>query len=447
MWRTPTYIPNVPVPTYHPEDGISSHAHSPQRANKRSQSPAGFPTPIMTHGVFQPQPPTTSYGGTQTLQMPYAPRGINNGSGSSYPDPFTDPSYMDWAGSMNNNPWQPDLRRSTQQQSSDESMPDYGESLHRGQPEAMHISGQSMDDERPTSMKVPTNTPTTIPHPAEDMTSGVHFSSMSTQMPSIPSDMAASLTNTLLNQPVPLPLQPEQVPLPASDVKSRKENRFLTIAGSNPTSAHSTPTADRTGIRKFSQPVYSQCPTSSNLSHMVSSMDGAESSSDSPSLHSIFSAAGSHQNSPGHADFGSSSNMYGGHASSPNPTGFPPGFHSGPSSGLPSGLSSGLPSNLSSIFSPNLTSNSTSNISTNPTPNPPSGPTPFASRTESSLNAGLGSGQGNGNGNGEDKGARNFTPASTHAIDREDQPRRVSPQPRTRDLAKEWGIDQNMLAL
>ncbi|CCC05485.1 hypothetical protein SMACR_09282 [Sordaria macrospora] len=461
MWRTPTYISNVPVPTYHPNDGINSHTHSPQRAKKSSQSPASFPTPIMTHGVFQPQPPTTSYGGTQTLQMPYAPRGTNTGSGSSlsYPDPFTEPSYMNWVGSMGNSSWQSGMRRGTQQQSSDETMPDYGDGHNRDQPEVMHVSGHSMDDEHPTSMKVPTNTPTTLPPRTEDMTTGVDFPSMSTHMPSIPPDMASCLTNTLLNQPMPLPLQPHQIPLPSSDFKSRKENRFLTISGSNPSSAYSTPSADHSDVRKFSQPAYSQCPIASNLSQMVSSMDGAGSSSDSPSLQSMFSVAESHQNSPRQAEFGSSSNMYGGHTSCPNPPGFPPGLTSGLPSGLSSGLPSAPPSSLSSHLSPYLTMNSPTSFSTNPTSNPPPGPTPFASRTESSLNAGLGSGQGNvndnrndaasgsGNGNGNMKRARNFTPASTKAIDEEDEPRRPSPHVRTRHLAKEWGIEQNMLEL
>lgn len=439
MWRAPTYIPNVPVPTYHPDDGISSHAHSPQRAKKSSQSPAGFPTPVMTYSVFQPQPPTTSYGGTQTLQMPYAPRGSStSGSSLSYPDPFIEPSYMDWAGSMGTNPWQSGMRRGTQQQSSDETMPDYGDGHNRDQPEAMHVSGHSMDGEHPTSMKVPTNTPTAAAPRVEDMTTGVHFPSMSTHLPSIPSDIASCLTSTLLNQPMPLPLQPHQIPLPSSDVKTRKENRFLTISGSNPSSAHSTPTAAHGDIRKFSQPVYSQCPIASNLSQMVSSVDGAGSSSDSPSLQSIFSAAGSHQDSPTQAEFGSSSNTYGGHASYSNPPGFTPS----------------MPSNMSSNMSSNLNSNTTSIFSTHPTSNPPSGPMPFASRTESSLNAGLGNnGNGSdtilGNGHGDEtiSRTRNFTPGSTKAIDKEDQPHQASPQMKIRDLAKEFGIEQNMLEL
>lgn len=366
---------------------------------------------------------------------------------------------MNWVGSMGNSSWQSGMRRGTQQQSSDETMPDYGDGHNRDQPEVMHVSGHSMDDEHPTSMNVPTNTPTTLPPRTEDMTTGVDFPSMSTHMPSIPPDMASCLTNTLLNQPMPLPLQPHQIPLPSSDFKSRKENRFLTISGCNPSSAYSTPSADHSDVRKFSQPAYSQCPIASNLSQMVSSMDGAGSSSDSPSLQSMFSVAESHQNSPRQAEFGSSSNMYGGHTSCPNPPGFPPGL----TSGLPSGLSSGLPSapssSLSSHLSPYLTMNSPTSFSTNPTSNPPPGPTPFASRTESSLNTGLGSGQGNvndnrndaasgsGNGNGNMKRARNFTPASTKAIDEEDEPRRPSPHVRTRHLAKEWGIEQNMLEL
>lgn len=348
---------------------------------------------------------------------------------------------MDWMSSMGHNSWQSGMRQGIQQQSSDETMPDYGGGPNRDQPEAMHVSGNSMDDEHPTNMKVPTNTSTTVPPPAEDMTTGVHFPSMSTHLPSIPSDMASCFTNTLLNQPMPLPLQPHQIPLPSSDVKSRKENRFLTISGSNLSSAHPTPTADHSDIRNFSQPIFSQCPIASNLSQMVSSMDGAGSSSNSPSLQSMLSVAGSHQDSPRQTEFVSNSNLYGSHTSCPNPPGFPPS----------------LPSNLSSNFSSNTTSNQTSNHSTNPTSKPPSGPTPFGVRTESSLNAGLGSVQGHGNGNGSGtavgngngnvKRTRNFTPASTKAIDEEDEPRRASPQMRVRDYAKEYGLEQNMLEL
>jgi len=64
-------------------------------------------------------------------------------------------------------------------------------------------------------------------------------------------DFAHSLTHSLLNQP--LPLQPQNIPLPASAIKSRKERatRSLTIHGSDPASATSTPQGAHPDIRMF----------------------------------------------------------------------------------------------------------------------------------------------------------------------------------------------------
>lgn len=74
--------------------------------------------------------------------------------------------------------------------------------------------------------------------------------------PSISSDFAHSLTHSLLNQPHPLPpvpqsVQPHQIQLPASEVKSRKENRHLNNAGSVSSSTNPSPSIEAQ-IRKFS---------------------------------------------------------------------------------------------------------------------------------------------------------------------------------------------------
>lgn len=74
----------------------------------------------------------------------------------------------------------------------------------------------------------------------------------------ISSELASSLTNSLLNQPHPLSItsqsiQPHQIQLPASEVKSRKENRHLTNASSvQSPSSNSSPSIEAQ-IRKFSQ--------------------------------------------------------------------------------------------------------------------------------------------------------------------------------------------------
>lgn len=74
--------------------------------------------------------------------------------------------------------------------------------------------------------------------------------------PSLSSDFAHSLTHSLLNQPHPLPtlpqsIQPHQIQLPASEIKSRKENRHVNGAGSVGSSTNPSPSVEAQ-IRKFS---------------------------------------------------------------------------------------------------------------------------------------------------------------------------------------------------
>lgn len=74
--------------------------------------------------------------------------------------------------------------------------------------------------------------------------------------PSISSDFANSLTHSLLNQPHPLPavpqsVQPHQIQLPASEVKSRKENRHVNNTGSVGSSTNPSPPVEAQ-IRNFS---------------------------------------------------------------------------------------------------------------------------------------------------------------------------------------------------
>lgn len=128
--------------------------------------------------------------------------------------------------------------------------------------EPMHISGPSLeDDPMPTTnlhTKVPTNTPTAASTFASDnSTASATFQSNANSF--MAPDFAHSLTHSLLNQP--LPFQPQSIPLPASEIKSRKErdSRFMTIHGT-PGSAFSTPQGQH-DVRKFSQPLFNAAPS------------------------------------------------------------------------------------------------------------------------------------------------------------------------------------------
>lgn len=97
---------------------------------------------------------------------------------------------------------------------------------------------------------------------------------------SISSELASSLTHTLLNQPNPLPVtsqavQPNQIQLPASEVKSRKENRHLNNASSVRSPSSNPSPSMEAQIRKFSQ-------TSNPFGVIVT--DHADSSASGPSI-------------------------------------------------------------------------------------------------------------------------------------------------------------------
>lgn len=65
------------------------------------------------------------------------------------------------------------------------------------------------------------------------------------------SDLATSLTHSLLNQPHPLPVSAANIPLPASELKSRKENKENCSE-----TLESTPTVEHIDMRKVSQQVF-----------------------------------------------------------------------------------------------------------------------------------------------------------------------------------------------
>ncbi|RYO92122.1 hypothetical protein DL766_010292 [Monosporascus sp. MC13-8B] len=184
---------------------------------------------------------------------------------------------------------------------SDISMPDFGlvnPNALQSVPEPLNFTGNGLDDPdiRTQGPTVPTNTPTTMgfvddlgidvnkmgtpgstsafarpydiapfaPYrPQQSITTAAETnrqSAIDTPPTSeffgtnsqISSELATSLTHSLLNQPHPLPVHAANIPLPASEIKSRKENR-RGHAGS----VDNTPTIEHLNMRKVSQSAFS----------------------------------------------------------------------------------------------------------------------------------------------------------------------------------------------
>lgn len=188
--------------------------------------------------------------------------------------------------------------------------------------------------------------------PETDYMKGVQFR-LASQNSGIPPDLASSLTNSLLNQPLPVQVQGQGAHNPATEIRSRKENRSHQLADrpASATFATSKPSTEHCEMRKVSQEV-----------HL-------------PSISSLpLSAVGSQVNSPP---------ALANHEPSPVPS---PGE-----------------------FGANIT-----NLSP-------------ADDTAAALGASMDKGT---------KRVRNFTPASSRAIDEEDEPRRASPRVRLSPFAE-----------
>ncbi|KAJ4291392.1 hypothetical protein N0V88_005985 [Collariella sp. IMI 366227] len=385
MWRCSTLAPAMPVPTYHIEDGPSSHTHSPGRksVSLRSVKNSGFPpTAGVTSSVFQPQA-STNFLDTAGLHMSHLGRNDMFANASSFSDPFTESAYHEWVTSLTggppSEPWDgrtiwPTSPRNAKKQSSDTFMSDYVPGRHS---DPMHISGPSLEDD-PMSLKVPANTPTTG-NTDDGQDTQFHMSSMA-----LHPSFASSLTHSLLNQPFPLSVQQNSSFL-SGEVKSRKENFTATANLAGHTVNQATGYASTTDARKFSLPIFGV----SNLDATVP--DTSESPSKeplhTPTLESFFQPTASENN-----DF--KSNIV----------------------TIPSS------STCSTAATPN---NNNTELNLSNCGNVHSGLAALAQG-----NNGNGNNNNNPGGNGGSilaKRPRTFTPASVRAIDEEDEPRRGSP--------------------
>ncbi|ROV96537.1 hypothetical protein VMCG_07835 [Cytospora schulzeri] len=273
MWRHHQSNSVMSVPTYYPDEGADSHSHSPRRRSYISQNmaPPSVPMPTISSALTAPSVMIPNLNSFQPHLQTF--QNSSTSSGSSFMDPFNEAASQEWLNSLGLNQqqsgmdvrsvWPTTITRDNGKQScTDPSMLSMSDYLscsmgHTMAPNSMHLSGPSLDNgNHMANLKVPTNTPTTMSG-GDPLASVGHFA-YSMPHSTMSSELASSLTHSLLNQPHPLPvtsqsIQPHQIPLPASEVKSRKENRHLTNASSVHSPSSNPSPSIEAQIRKFSQ--------------------------------------------------------------------------------------------------------------------------------------------------------------------------------------------------
>ncbi|KAG8413583.1 hypothetical protein J3458_012658 [Metarhizium acridum] len=262
MWRRAPFADSMQVPTLQPDDS-ESHAHSPQRRGSSSDK--------LSHAMNSFQGTGTSSvlvaGGRRVTHPVYGPCLYPAENGL---DPFGNAgSYFEWLNCMDmgmtaavgdnhfNLNRSSAAQRSTRRTSTDVSMPDYIPAKSDSQGVEQQLAPETFPDEdgrQNAQCKVPTNAPTAD---VEYKREGAAFP-VPTDNTSFPSELADSLTNSLLNQPLPMDLHHSAFHAPAAEVISRKEYRDQQHSGPSPTIAMGGPvdTQERLESRHVSQQVY-----------------------------------------------------------------------------------------------------------------------------------------------------------------------------------------------
>ncbi|KAI3323476.1 hypothetical protein HD806DRAFT_544219 [Xylariaceae sp. AK1471] len=283
MWRRGPFNPTMPVPSQQHEDGPDAHIHSPRRRSNSAKNTTGS-SGYNTASANASQAKANNFLGTMPNAQALIQRGTN-GSQVEYIDPFnpnkTDiSSFFDWSNTFGTvgHSQVSDMGKGKSSgrkkiSASDTSMPDYSSVNCTGvqlmadfQP--LNFVVPNVDDPDISSLapKAPTNTPTAM---AETNFVGDFGMSMNkvgtpgnspaptefftTNNASFSTELATSLTHSLLNQPHPLPVQGSNIAIPAPEVKSRKENR-----PNNDVPIEGTTNLDHINMRKVSQPVYNE---------------------------------------------------------------------------------------------------------------------------------------------------------------------------------------------
>ncbi|KAJ8125301.1 hypothetical protein O1611_g8339 [Lasiodiplodia mahajangana] len=261
MWRRGPFNPTMPSSSQQHEDGPEAHLHSPRRRSsfaKSAASSSGYNLASATASQMNASNFVGSMPNTQSLLQ----RGIN-GPQVGYIDPFnpskTDmASYFDWSNTLGvvGNAQAADMgkgktasRRAnthSKMSASDTSMPDYTSSNSTGaqlmtdfQPMSFVVSHIDEPDTGNLAPKVPANTPTPLVDGGFVDDLGIDINKLgtpgstppptdffSTSTTNFSTELATSLTHSLLNQPHPLPVQGSNIGMPAPEIKSRKENRL-----------------------------------------------------------------------------------------------------------------------------------------------------------------------------------------------------------------------------
>ncbi|KAI1408748.1 hypothetical protein F5Y13DRAFT_204491 [Hypoxylon sp. FL1857] len=287
MWRRTPFNPTMPVPSKQHEDGAEAHLHSPRRRTT-SYMKGSSSSSVYTSGPLGLTQSNTAnlLGSMPNTEALLQRSGV--GSSSAWADPFfaqksDATACFDWtnnnfgpigcnqvaiSGKSNYNTTS--NRRATgisKVSHCDVSMPDYGlgdstnahgmtdhQFLNLTTP---HLGDMETNTHDP---KAPTNTPTTMvgSNFIDDL--NIDMSKIGTpgrtsmneffnpNHANFSSELATSLTHSLLNQPHPLPIQPGSIAPSAPEVKSRKENR---LHQDHP--IEGTSTIDHVEMRKVSQ--------------------------------------------------------------------------------------------------------------------------------------------------------------------------------------------------
>ncbi|KAI1451706.1 hypothetical protein F4805DRAFT_75115 [Annulohypoxylon moriforme] len=301
MWRRTPFNPTMPVPAKHHEDGAEAHLHSPRRRTtsflKNSSSSSAYntcPPGFTQENVLGSMPNTEAL-----LQRNRADSGT--GASSAWPDPFSSQksettACFDWSNTnfgpigynqatdSNKSSYNSVASRRAKGPSkvsrSDVSMSDYGlgnfvRTQDLSDNQFINLSATHLGDIEANAHdpKVPTNTPTTtggstfvddlnldmnkIDTPGSTSINEFFNSSNA----NFPSELATSLTHSLLNQPHPLPVQAGNIAPPAPEVKSRKENHL------HDSPCEDAPVVSHIDMRKVSQSSFSNlCKESQDAS-------------------------------------------------------------------------------------------------------------------------------------------------------------------------------------
>ncbi|OAA34782.1 hypothetical protein NOR_08294 [Metarhizium rileyi] len=261
MWRRAPFAASMQVPTFQPDDS-ESHAHSPQRRASSSERFSHAVDPTQSAGTNS----ALIAGGRRVTHPAYGPFLYPTHNGS---DLFGQPGpYFQWLNDMSmsmglgtesnqfiNATRGSATQKSTTRTSTDVSMSDYVPMSSNGQCAEQQVAPETLPDEgerHSTQPKVPTNTPTTAD--VGYKRDGLSFPIL-TNATSFPSDLADSLTNSLLNQPLPMN---SAFRTPATEVRSRKEHLEQQLSAPSPTTVAgaSENIQHRPTIRHVSQQLY-----------------------------------------------------------------------------------------------------------------------------------------------------------------------------------------------